>query len=71
MGHCVVLQVDDLLPEEGDDMKRLFQRALRQTCRRCLRGVAWRLETCTRKRLKLQVHLADLTEFRDSCALYI
>ena len=69
LGHYVVLQVEDLRPD--GEMKRLFQRALRQTCKRCLRGICWRLEMWNRSHLEVQVHLADLRKFKDSCQLYL
>eukprot|EP00434_Breviolum_minutum_P020885 symbB.v1.2.018423.t1/scaffold1470.1/size116919/6 len=49
------------------EMRRQIYRALRKVAKRNFRGIAWRLDY---EQKELQVHVANLDEFRDFCALH-
>lgn len=79
-GGRVVLSIARLLHERSADgtlhplcdeakhaMKIVLYQAMRRVATRKLRGIAWRLDY---EQMELQVHVAKLDDFCDSCALH-
>ncbi|CAK9094864.1 unnamed protein product [Durusdinium trenchii] len=63
--HTLLQRADG---EGAHSMKTMVHQVLRRITMRHFRGLAWRLDWST---LELQVHVANLQEFQESCAPYL